>query len=46
VPRLEKYNYNAILNYFYFVTVRPHISLDPGPVYAVEGSNVTLLTVT
>lgn len=40
MPRLEKYN--AILNYFYFVTVRPHISLDPGPVYAVEGSNVTL----
>ena len=26
----------------YFVTVSPRISLDPGPVYAVEGRNVTL----
>ena len=39
-PRLKK-DY-ALLKYIYFVTVSPRITLHSGPVYAVEGRNVTL----
>ena len=33
-----------ITEYLYFVAVRPFVSLHPGPLYVIEGSNATLPT--
>ena len=32
------------MDYLYFVAVRPFVSLHPGPLYVIEGSNATLPT--
>ena len=41
----QLFNYNIVKTYnIYFLAVRPRISLHPGPLHAIEGSDVTLPT--
>ena len=32
------------MQYLFFVAVRPFVSIHPGPLYVIEGSNITLPT--